>query len=224
MFHLLVATILTTLISLIAQASPTSPATGPVARQSNAPLILVFGDSLSAEYGLRRGSGWVALLQDQLKKEGFPHRIMNASISGETTAGGLSRLPSTLKKHQPEIIIFELGANDGLRGLPVSQTEKNLRSMTQLADSVGAKSLIVGIKLPPNYGQQYLKQFESVFLSVAQSIQAPLVPFMLAGIADNPKMFQSDGIHPNEQAQKPIFDNIWPTLLSSGLLGQPKAR
>ena len=219
---LLIVTILTTLPGLFAQASPTGLATATAGAQSNAPLILVFGDSLSAEYGLKRGSGWVALMQDQLKKEGFPHRIMNASISGETTAGGQSRLPATLKKYKPNIMILELGANDGLRGLPVAQTERNLRSMISLADSAGAKSLIVGIRVPPNYGSLYAKQFDGIFSSIAQSVNAPLVPFMLAGIADNPKMFQSDGIHPNEQAQRAIFANIWPTLVSSELLGQQK--
>lgn len=219
---LLVVTFLTTLTSLFAQASPTGRATATGSAQSNAPLILVFGDSLSAEYGLKRGSGWVALMQDQLKKEGFPHRIMNASISGETTAGGLSRLPATLKKHKPNIMILELGANDGLRGLPVAQTEKNLRSMIALADNAGAKSLILGIRVPPNYGSLYAKQFDGIFSSIAQSVNAPLVPFMLASIADNPEMFQSDGIHPNEQAQRAILANIWPTLVSSALLVQPK--
>lgn len=176
------------------------------------PRILVFGDSLSAEYGLKRGSGWVKLMEDQLKKEGFPHTVMNASISGETTAGGLTRLPALLKKHNPSILILELGANDGLRGLPIRQTRENLQKMMQAASAIGAKTLLIGIQVPPNYGRDYTQRFQGLFTSLAKERNAPLVPFMLEGIAENRAMFQADEIHPNEQAQPRIFQNIWPVL------------
>lgn len=177
-----------------------------------APKILVFGDSLSAEYGLKRGSGWVKLLEDQLKKEGFPHTVMNASISGETTAGGLTRLPALLKKHSPSIVILELGANDGLRGLPIRETRTNLDKMMQAASSIGAKILLVGIQIPPNYGRDYTQRFYGLFHQLAKERQTPLVPFLLDGIAENRAMFQADEIHPNEQAQPRMFQNVWSVL------------
>jgi acyl-CoA thioesterase I len=186
------------------------------------PVILVFGDSLSAEYGLKRGSGWVNLMQDRLKAQGFPHRIVNASISGETTAGGAARLATVLKKHQPDLVILELGGNDGLRGLPIAQTRTNLRNMATLANKNGAKTLIVGIRVPPNYGPDYAQQFDRLFESVAREMNAPVVPFLLEGIAENPKMFQPDGIHPNEQAQPTMLNHVWTALVSHKLL-EPSA-
>lgn len=188
------------------------------------PVILVFGDSLSAEYGLKRGSGWVSLMQDRLKQQGFPHRIVNASVSGETTAGGKARLSAVLKKHEPALVILELGGNDGLRGLPVAQTKGNLRSMAALANQNGAKTLIVGIRVPPNYGAEYTKQFDQLFSAIAKELSLPLVPFLLEGIAENPQMFQADGIHPNEQAQPKMLNHVWTALLKNGLLERGASR
>lgn len=176
-------------------------------------IIMVFGDSLSAEYGLKRGSGWVSLLQDRLKRSGFPHLVSNASISGETTSGGLTRLPAALRRVKPDIVLVELGGNDGLRGLPVATTKKNLTQMIQLTKAAGAAPLLVGIRVPPNYGPQYARQFDGLFKQVAQSTETPLVPFLLEGIAENPSMFLPDGIHPNESAQSRLLDNVWPTLM-----------
>jgi acyl-CoA thioesterase-1 len=188
------------------------------AHASVKPLILIYGDSLSAEYGLKRGAGWVALLQDRLIREGFPHRIMNASISGETTAGGLSRFDAALKKHQPSIVLLQLGANDGLRGLAISQTRRNLAEMIDRARARGAAVLLIGIRIPPNYGPDYSRQFDGLFGQLASEKQVPLVPFLLDGLADNPLMFQADTIHPNEKAQPTMLRNVWGTLSTSGLL------
>lgn len=196
-------------LGLLVLAWPTRALADPAA-----PVILVYGDSLSAEYGLRRGSGWAALLQDRLKREGFPHRIMNVSISGETTSGGLSRFDAALKKHAPRIVLLQLGANDGLRGLAVSQTRRNLADMIDRAQAQGAAVLLIGIRIPPNYGPDYTRQFDGLFTQLAADKQVPLVPFLLDGIADNPLMFQADTIHPNEQAQPRLLANVWPVLLA----------
>lgn len=193
-------------------------ASPPLAADPGSPVILVFGDSLSAEYGLRRGSGWVALLQDRLRKEGFPHRIVNASISGETTAGGLVRLGAVLKKHRPDLVILELGANDGLRGLPIAQTRNNLDAMVSAARDAGARTLMVGIRIPPNYGIDYTRQFDGLFTGLARQRQLSVVPFLLEGVADNPSLFQADALHPNEQAQPKMLANVWGVLFPSGLL------
>lgn len=184
------------------------------------PVILVFGDSLSAEYGLRRGSGWVGILQERLRREGLAHRIMNASISGETTAGGLARLPAVLGKQRPMLVILQLGANDGLRGLSIAQTRRNLQSMIELITGAGAAVVLVGMRIPPNYGADYTRQFDGLFADIARTRNLPLVPFLLEGIADNPQMFQADTIHPNEKAQSRLFDNVWPVLAASGLLAR----
>jgi acyl-CoA thioesterase-1 len=189
-----------------------------VANASTKPLILIYGDSLSAEYGLKRGAGWVALLQDRLAREGFPHRIMNASISGETTAGGLSRFDAALKKHQPSLVVLQLGANDGLRGLAIGQTRRNLAEMIDRARAQGAAVLLIGIRIPPNYGPDYSRQFDSLFGQLAGEKQVSLVPFLLEGLADNPLMFQADTIHPNEKAQPTMLRNVWGALSASGLL------
>lgn len=188
------------------------PAMGQPSRSDTTPVILVVGDSLSAEYGLKRGSGWVRLLQDQLVAEGFPHRIVNASISGETTAGGLSRLEPLLKKHRPSLVLFQLGANDGLRGLAVSQTERNLSQMIALADAYGAQSVIIGIRMPPNYGKEYSAQFDGLFARLGLLHQASVVPFLLEGFAEDRKFFQADGIHPNESAQPRMLTSVWRAL------------
>ena len=196
-------------LSILVVAAPTRALANPAA-----PVILVYGDSLSAEYGLKRGSGWAALLQDRLQREGFPHRIMNVSISGETTSGGLSRFDAALKKHAPKIVLLQLGANDGLRGLAISLTRKNLSEMIDRAQAQGATVLLIGIRIPPNYGPDYTRQFDGLFTQLAAEKKVPLVPFLLDGIADNPSMFQADTIHPNEKAQPRILSNVWAVLLA----------
>ena len=173
------------------------------------------GDSLSAEYGLERGSGWVALLEQRLKREKIAVPVVNASISGDTTSGGRSRLPALLAQHKPSIVILELGGNDALRGLPLSMTQANLAAMAQAAKAAGARVLILGMQVPPNYGQKYASDFAGLFAIVAKAEGAALVPFFLAGVADGPeadKLFQPDRIHPNAQAQPRMLDNVWPAL------------
>ena len=177
--------------------------------------LLVLGDSLSAEYGLERGSGWVALLQQRLAREKSAVQVVNASISGDTTSGGRTRLPALLAQHKPSVVVIELGGNDALRGLPLNMTQANLSAMAQAAKAAGARVLILGMQVPPNYGQKYARDFANLFASVAQAGGAALVPFLLAGVADGPdadKLFQADRIHPNAQAQARMLDNIWPAL------------
>lgn len=179
------------------------------------PVILVLGDSLSAEYGLNRGSGWVALLQQRLARERIAATVVNASISGDTTSGGRSRLPALLAQHHPTQVILELGANDALRGLPLRMTEDNLAQMTQLAQQAGARVLVVGMQVPPNYGGDYTRRFAALFPKVAREHHAALVPFLLAGVADAPnaaQLFQADGLHPKAEAHPRILDNVWPAL------------
>jgi acyl-CoA thioesterase I len=177
--------------------------------------ILVVGDSLSAEYGLKRGSGWVNLLSARLAEGKKTVNVVNASISGDTTSGGRSRLPALLKLHQPTIVILELGGNDALRGLPLKMTGDNLSVMAQAAKAAGAKVLIAGMQLPPNYGRKYSEEFASLFAKVAQAENTALVPFLLKGVADGPQaqeLFQPDRIHPREAAHPIILDNLWPAL------------
>jgi acyl-CoA thioesterase-1 len=170
--------------------------------------VLVVGDSLSAEYGLPRGSGWVALLEQRLVSQQLSVRVVNASISGDTTAGGWSRLPSLLKQHHPTQVIIELGGNDALRGLPLSDTQRNLTEMTRAAKDSGARVLIAGIQVPPNYGRRYNDDLAAVFASVAQAQSVALVPFILEGL--DTTQFQEDRIHPLPSAQPAILDNVWP--------------
>jgi acyl-CoA thioesterase-1 len=177
--------------------------------------LLVVGDSLSAEYGLERGTGWVALLQQRLAREKIAVDVVNASISGDTSSGGRSRLPALLAQHKPGIVLIELGGNDALRGLPLDMTRANLGAMAKAAKAAGARVLIVGMQVPPNYGTKYAADFAALFTSVAKAEGAALVPFFLAGVADGPdadKLFQSDRIHPNAQAQARMLDNVWPAL------------
>ena len=174
--------------------------------------MLVLGDSLSAEYGLSRGSGWVALLERRLAAKKIDTAIVNASVSGETTSGGRTRLPALLNKYRPTLVVIELGANDGLRGLPVAAAEANLRAMGTAAQKAGAKVLLVGIRMPPNYGNDYADQFYSMYGKLAREIKAPLVPFMLEGVADKPQLFQPDRLHPTADAHPIILSNIWPQL------------
>lgn len=178
--------------------------------------VLVVGDSLSAEYGLRRGSGWIQVLQQRVEKEQRPVRMINAGISGDTTAGGRSRLPGLLKLHQPQVVIIELGANDALRGLPLTMTRDNLTAMAQAAKAAGARVLLIGMQVPPNYGTQYMRDFQALFRQVADAEKTALVPFLLKGVADLPDptlLFQEDRIHPNESAQPTLAGNVWPVLL-----------
>ncbi len=185
------------------------------AKPGSAPLILVLGDSLSAEYGLARGSGWVALLQEQLAREQIDAPVVNASVSGETTAGGRARLPALLKTHRPALVVIELGANDALRGLPLKDTEANLAWMTGQAQSAGARVLLLGMQVPPNYGGDYGRRFAQLFKDVAHTKRAALVPFFLQGVADAPdaaRLFQADRIHPNAQAHPQMLANVWPQL------------
>ncbi|MEO6410486.1 MAG: arylesterase [Burkholderiaceae bacterium] len=177
--------------------------------------ILVVGDSLSAEYGLVRGTGWVALLTARLLQRKIDATVVNASISGDTTAGGRSRLPALLNQHKPTLVILELGGNDALRGLPIEQTQANLLAMARAARAAGAKVLVVGMQVPPNYGRRYSDDFAGVFASVARTEQSALVPFLLAGVADGPQavdMFQNDRIHPKQAAHPRMLDNVWAVL------------
>lgn len=177
--------------------------------------VLVVGDSLSAEYGLRRGSGWVALMERRVAAEKIDARVVNASISGDTTSGGRSRLPALLAQHKPSHVVIELGANDALRGLPLEMTQANLSVMVQAAQKAGAQVLLVGIQLPPNYGADYGNRFAALYEKVAREHRAALVPFLLKGVADiddAPRFFQADRIHPNEQAQERMLANVWPYL------------
>lgn len=188
---------------------------GAAVAAAKARKILVVGDSLSAEYGLVRGSGWVALLEQRLAQDHIPASVVNASISGDTTSGGLARLPALLRQHRPDLVLLELGGNDALRGLPIEMTRSNLAEMTRLAKAAKARVVILGMQLPPNYGRAYGERFSGLFAEVAKAENAGLVPFMLKGVADGPKadaMFQADRIHPLASAHPIILDNVWPAL------------
>ena len=178
--------------------------------------ILVLGDSLSAEYGLKRGTGWVALLEKRLEQEGHRLAVVNASISGDTTAGGLSRLPALLAQHQPQLVVIELGGNDALRGMPLQSTRSNLRTMVAQCKARGAKVLLLGMQMPPNYGPAYAADFAGLYQETAKAEKVGLVPFFLKGVADGPtadQLFQSDRIHPLEAAHPTLLNNVWPALL-----------
>lgn len=170
------------------------------------------GDSLSAAHGIAREKGWVALLRQRLERQSYPWRVVNASASGETSRGGLARLPRALNKHDPEVVIIELGGNDGLRGLPISQLRANLRQMIEKAEANGADVLLTGIRLPKNYGPRYTKKFRAVYGELAAAHDVGLVPFFMQGVALQPELMQSDGIHPNAAAQPKLLDNVWPHL------------
>lgn len=179
---------------------------------SGKPVIVVLGDSLSAEYGLPRDSGWVALLRQRLASERIDYNVANASISGDTTSDGRSRLPALMQRLKPAIVIVELGANDALRGVPLATTEANLRAIVESVRRGNAKVVLVGMYVPPNYGPAYTQKFHSLYGLLAQDMHIPLVPFLLAGIENKPDMFQADQIHPTQQAQPALLDNVWPTL------------
>lgn len=177
--------------------------------------LLVVGDSLSAEYGLKRGSGWVALLEQRLAQDKRTVTVVNASISGDTTSGGRARLPALLEQHRPGIVVIELGGNDALRGFALEVTRMNLDAMVQSAQAAGAKVLLVGMEVPPNYGADYTRRFAQTYRDVSKQRKTALVPFLLKDIADAPdaaKWFQADRIHPNESAHPLILDNVWPAL------------
>lgn len=174
--------------------------------------LLVLGDSLSAEYGLQRGAGWTGLLQQRLQQHKVEATVVNSSISGDTTIGGRNRLPALLQKNKPDIVVIELGSNDALRGLQLKATQDNLQAMIDLARGQQAKVLLVGMQIPPNYGPDYTRRFADMFQALSKKNQAPLVPFFMDGIAANLDLFQADRIHPNEQAQPMLLDNVWPHL------------
>ncbi|MBV8666145.1 MAG: arylesterase [Burkholderiaceae bacterium] len=193
--------VLTALVSALAAPSA----------YSASKTVLVLGDSLSAEYGLVRGSGWVTLLQARLQAEHIDAVVQNASISGETTSGGLTRLPQLLLAH-PAVVVIELGANDGLRGLSLGAAESNIQTMIAEAQQAHAKVLLVGMQLPPNYGPDYTKKFAAMYGKLARDNKVALVPFLMAGIADKPEMFQSDHLHPVAAAETALMNNVWPQL------------
>lgn len=183
---------------------------------AGARTVLVVGDSISAEYGLARGAGWVAMLQKRLGEEKMDARVINASISGDTTSGGRSRLPALLAQHKPDVVVIELGGNDALRGLPVDMTKANLIKMVEDAQKAGAKVLLVGIEMPPNYGADYARRFALMFTDVGKARKVPVVPSIFSSLGeaaeDQGRWFQQDRIHPNAQAQPKLLDAVWPEL------------
>jgi acyl-CoA thioesterase-1 len=196
------------LISLAKAAEPTGP------------VVLIVGDSISAAYGLAPGTGWVDLLSSRLAAERYPLRVVNASITGDTTAGGRARLPVLLSRYKPAVVVLELGGNDGLRGGDLDATRDNLAAMVEQAQRAGAKPLIVGMKVPPNYGGAYVRKFDALYEDVAKAHKAPLVPFFFEGFGEKRELFQPDGIHPTAAAQPLLLDNVWPQLRP--LLGKPR--
>ena len=197
-------TILVLLLSFLGLSS--------TALAADKPVILVLGDSLSAGYGIPVEQGWVARLQKRLDAEGYGYTVVNASVSGETTVGGLERLPRALAKHAPAVVIIELGGNDGLRGLPVSELRANLEALVAASRKSGAEALLAAIRMPPNYGPQYTERFYAVYESIAREQKVPWVPFFLEGVALREDLFQDDGIHPDLEAQPILLDNVWPVL------------
>jgi acyl-CoA thioesterase-1 len=200
-------------LTLVPHAGPSRAQAKPAPDPASAhPVILVVGDSLSAEYGLPRGTGWVQLLTARLHSDRYDYTVVNASISGETTSGGRTRLPALLKQHRPAIVILELGANDGLRGLPLNTMRDNLVAMIKSSQAAGASVLLVGVRVPPNYGRDYSEKFFESFAAVAREMRVALAPFLLDGFAESLQMFQADRIHPGEAAQPRMLDNVWPHL------------
>jgi acyl-CoA thioesterase-1 len=179
---------------------------------ANAAGVMVFGDSLSAGYGLEPGQGWVDLLAQRMQEKGLALEVVNASVSGETTSGGLARLPDLLDLHEPQWVLLELGANDGLRGMPLQIIEANLAKLAETVQASGAQLVVVGIRLPPNYGPRYTDSFFNLYPQLAETFEAPLVPFLLEGVADNWSLMQADGLHPTAKAQPKILDTVWQVL------------
>jgi len=174
--------------------------------------VAVLGDSLSAGYGLRIQEGWVTLLSQRLASEGYGYKVVNASVSGETTQGGLARLPRVLELHKPAIVIIELGGNDGLRGLPLATSRENLRRAIELARAARARVVLVGMMIPPNYGERYAQEFRDMYTSLAATYSLALVPFLLDHVALEPGLMQADGIHANAKGQPRMLENVWPAL------------
>ena len=183
-----------------------------MAQNAAAGTILIVGDSISAGFGLDTRLGWVSLLEQRLEREGHDDRVINASISGDTSAGGQARLPALLTEHKPDVVIVELGGNDGLRGQPPAQLQQNLAAMIDAAKTTGAKVLLLGMQLPPNYGPRYTKAFAGVYTQLADEKQIALVPFFLEGVGGHPELMQADGLHPAAAAQQRLLDNVWPAL------------
>jgi len=183
------------------------------ARGADAPVVLVLGDSLSAGYGIGLEQGWVSLLQARIGAAGLPHRVINASISGDTTSGGAARLPRLLETNRPAVVIIELGANDGLRGFSPPQIEAALAGLVERVQAAGARPLLIGVRLPPNYGADYSERFQRVYADVAGRYDIALVPRLLAGVAEHPDLMQADGLHPVAAAQSRMLENVWPVLL-----------
>ena len=181
-------------------------------RGAEGKTVLVFGDSLSASYGIKEEQGWVNLLSEKLRQTQSPYSVINASVSGETSSGGLSRLPAVLAEFQPSVVILELGGNDGLRGLPLTTLQVNLEEMVSLSQQAGAEVLLAGIQIPPNYGPRYTEPFYALFGEIADTEELPFVPFLIDGIPQQPELMQNDGIHPRAEAQHMILDNVWPVL------------
>ncbi len=182
------------------------------APETSKPVIVVLGDSISAEYGLPHGTGWVELMRQRLASQRIDYSVANASISGDTTSGGRARMPELMQRLKPSIVIVELGANDALRGVPLATTEDNLRTIIEQAQQGHAKVVLIGMYIPPNYGPDYTQKFHGLYGQLSKEFHVQLVPFLLAGIADKPDMFQADQMHPNQQAQSVLLDNVWPTL------------
>jgi len=183
------------------------------AAATGASPILVFGDSLSAGYGLRSDEGWVPLLQKRLQAQGYVTPVVNASVSGETSGGGLQRLPRALQLHKPSLVILELGANDGLRALPVPETRANLEKMVEISKAAGAQVLLIGMRMPPNYGPRYTTDFSQMFVDIARRDHLAFVPFLLESVALNPTFMQADGLHPSARGAPAMLDTVWPRLL-----------
>jgi len=195
------------LLFVVLLALPASPAGA-----ASSPTVLVLGDSLSAGYGVALESAWVSRLEDRLRARGYPHAVVNAGISGDTTRGGLSRLPAALERHQPSVVIIALGGNDGLRGLSLQAMRANLAEMVRLSRDAGARPLLAGVRLPPNYGPAYRERFREVFASLSVCLDVPLVPKIMAGVAERPELMLDDGIHPNAAGHARILDNVWPVV------------
>lgn len=200
------------LVAMLGCAYPAWAGAPQTAPAKNAPAILVLGDSLSAGYGIDLKTSWVSLLATRLENQGYEYRVVNASASGETTGGGLTRFPRALDLHRPELVILELGANDGLRGLPIEQMRANLDSMIKLVKARGARVVLLGMQIPPNYGPTYTSGFHASFVELAKRHQIPLVPFFMDGVALDSELMQDDGLHPNAAGQPRLLDNVWPVL------------
>jgi acyl-CoA thioesterase-1 len=200
------------LLSCLAPVPLTAAVAAEAGKAAAGPVLLVLGDSLSAEYGLPRGTGWVQLLADRLRDSGSDYRVVNASISGETTSGGRTRLPGLLEQHRPRVVVIELGANDALRGLPLNLVKDNLNAMVRQSQAAGARVLVIGMRIPPNYGRDYTERYVATYSEVARERKAALVPLLVEGFAESFEYFQSDRIHPTAQAQPMMLETVWRVL------------